>query len=304
MSARRVLPGVRGCFIIRTMRRLLFTFVALLCATATAIAQPRDSTLRLLQLDVGQGDAALVITPENRTLLIDGGRHPRDIAAMLTALGIDTLHLVVASHAHADHIGGLPAVLATFPVQAYLDNGIPYTTSVYRRTLAAVERSGARYLGATSRTLALGSLTVRVLPPPFRDDQNNGSVGLLLEFGEFRALYTGDSERFALDAWLRRESVPNVTLVKVAHHGARNGSSPAWVAATRPRIALISVGLNAYGHPAREVEWMWSTSGARVYRTDQQGSIEIVASRDGRVVLRTDTGVTDSLATRVAEREP
>lgn len=291
------------------MCRLLVSIIALLCAAACpggthALAQAADSALRILQLNVGQGDAAIVITPENRTLLIDAGRSPDAVARAVQALGIDTLHLVVASHAHADHIGGMPAILETFPVRAYMDNGIAHTSSIYRRTMTAVERTGTRYLAATSRTISLGSLTVRVLSPPFRNDQNNGSVGLLLEFGDFRALYTGDSERFALDAWLRRESVPNVTLVKVAHHGARNGTSPRWVAATRPRIALISVGPNAYGHPAAEVEWMWSTSGARVYRTDRQGTIEILATRDARVIVRTAAGLTDSLTRRVAEREP
>lgn len=295
--------------IIDAMRRILIPVVALLCAAVCpggtrAFAQAADSALRILQLDVGQGDAALVITPEKRTMLIDAGRSPDAVVRALQALGIDTLHLVVASHAHADHIGGMPAVLATFPVLAYMDNGIPHNTSTYRQTMTVLERTGTTYLEAASRTISLGSLTVRVLSPPFRANQNNGSVGLLLEFGEFRALYTGDSERFALDAWLRRESVPTVTLVKVAHHGARNGTSPRWVAATRPRLALISVGRNGYGHPAADVEWMWATSGAHVYRTDQQGTIEILTGRDARVVVRTAAGITDSLTRRVAERDP
>jgi len=298
------LPHGTASVIIDTVRRSVISLVTLLCAATTALAQAADSALRILQLDVGQGDAAIVITPENRTLLIDAGRSPEGVARVIRALGIDTLHLVVASHAHADHIGGMPAVLATFPVRAYMDNGIPHNTSIYQRTMTAVERTGTPYLAATTRNISVGSLTIRVLSPPFRNDQNNGSVGLLLEFGEFRALYTGDSERFALDAWLRRGSVPNVTLLKVAHHGARNGTSRRWVAATRPRIAVISVGPNSYGHPAAEVEWMWSTSGARVYRTDQQGTIEIIASRDARVVVRTAAGITDSLTRRVAEREP
>jgi beta-lactamase superfamily II metal-dependent hydrolase len=204
----------------RLVRQVLAVAVALAGLAHAAAGQ--DSTLRILQLDVGQGDAALVITPENRRLLIDAGRSPRSVASMLQQLGVDTIHLAVASHAHADHIGGMAAILASFPVRAYLDNGLRHTTQTYRRTLDAVERSRAQYLEATERTITLGSLVVRVIPRPFQQSsQNNGSVGLLLEFGEFRALYTGDAERWELEGWLKAGVIPEVTVIKVAHHGGR-----------------------------------------------------------------------------------
>src|SRR5204862_7943966 len=185
-----------------------------------------------------------------------------------------TLDLIVASHNHTDHIGGRAGVLASTVVRAYLDNGIPHTTATYQGTLRAVAGSGAQYLQATARSISVGSARLRVLPPPARQvDQNNGSVGVLLEYGEFRALLTGDSEQYELDYWLQHDSVPRVTVVKVAHHGSGNGTTAAWVQATRPQVAVISVGAgNTYGHPSPQAGEQWSGD-ARRYRTDRDGAV-------------------------------
>lgn len=257
---------------------------------STLAAQQPQASLNLRQLDVGQGDAALLTTPEGRRILIDAGPNKNAVAAILLNAGIDTLDLVVASHAHADHIGGMPEVFSAFVVRAYLDNGIPYTTATYARTLASVENeAGMQYLQPTDRQITIGSLTIRVLPPPQVDhSQNNNSVGLLVEYGRFRALYTGDSEQAELSQWLRDGRVSHVTLVKAAHHGSGNGVTSDWVAATSPAIVLISVGSrNRYGHPSAEVERRWKAANARVYRTDQVGEIEIKASRDGSFTVHT-----------------
>ncbi len=245
--------------------------------------------LSIRQLDVGQGDAALVTTPEGKRILIDAGPNKNAVAAMLWAAGIDTIDLVVASHAHADHIGGMPTIFSVFVVRAFLDNGIPYTTATYARTLAAVENEpGLQYLSPTNRTITVGSVILRVLPPPgVAGSQNNNSVGLLIEYGKFRALYTGDSEQRELSSWLQAESIPRVTLLKAAHHGSRNGATYEWIQATTPSVVVISVGArNGYGHPAPELEQAWEAAGARVYRTDRFGEIEVEASSDGKFAVR------------------
>ncbi|MGI8499449.1 MAG: ComEC/Rec2 family competence protein [Gemmatimonadaceae bacterium] len=248
----------------------------------------RTGELRLTQLDVGQGDAALIITPEGKKLLIDAGPSPSQLLDELRRRHIDTIDLVVASHAHADHIGGMAAVLSGIAVRAYMDNGLPATTATYQNTLRALERSGARYLNATERTISLGTLTVHVLPlSPTFHDQNNSSVGLLLDFGDFRALYTGDSEVGELDWWLAARLIRPVTMVKVAHHGGRNGTDEPWARATRPAIVLISVGDNSYGHPTVRTREIWEHAGATVYRTDRDGTIVIDAARDGRMHITT-----------------
>ena len=259
-------------------------------------------TLELRFLDVGQGDAALIVTPEGKRVLVDAGPGASPVVPYLESHHYDTLDLIVASHNHTDHIGGMTDVIASTVVRSYLDNGIPHTSATYQRTLRAVEASGAQYLQATARTITVGSARLRLLPPPSRQvDQNNGSVGILLEYGEFRALLTGDSEQYELDHWLQHASVPRVTVVKVAHHGSRNGTTAAWVQATRPQVAVISVGAgNSYGHPSPQVIEQWRSAGARVYRTDRDGAVIIEANRDGSyIVLNEYSG-----PTRVAPTPP
>jgi len=264
-------------------RRLAAVVIGCLLVAGPVHAQ----TLELRFFDVGQGDAALIVTPEGKRVLVDAGPDASPVVPYLQSHHYDTLDLIVASHNHTDHIGGMAAVIASTVVRAYLDNGIPHTTATYQGTLRAVAGSGAQYLQATARSITVGSARLRVLPPPSRQvDQNNGSVGVLLEYGEFRALLTGDSEQDELGSWLQHESVPRVTVVKVAHHGSRNGTTAAWVQATRPQVAVISVGAgNSYGHPAPQVIELWQSAGARVYRTDRDGAVIIEAQRNGSYIV-------------------
>ncbi len=259
----------------------------------------RGQQLELRFLDVGQGDAA-VIREGGKTVLVDAGRSAK-IMLQLQALGIDKIDLLVASHNHADHIGGMTAVLSGTVVRSYLDNGVPHTTATYQRTIEAVAASRAQYLRPIHRTITLGSAQLRVLPPPPGRDQNNSSVGLLVEYGEFRALLTGDSELYELKYWLNNESIPRVNVVKVAHHGSWNGTSTEWVQKTRPEVAVISVGArNSYGHPSPRVIQQWQSVGARVHRTDVEGTVSIFANTDGTFVHSTERSDT----TRIARIRP
>jgi beta-lactamase superfamily II metal-dependent hydrolase len=273
------------------LRRVVRAARLLLCAlvAAAASARAQDSTaVRLVFFDVGQGDAALVISPEGKVALIDAGPAEAGLAGRLRRLEIDTIDLVVASHAHADHIGGMEAVLRTLPVRAFLDNGMPYTTATYRRLMGAVASLGITYLAPVARTIALGSVPLRVLPPwPRATSQNDGSVGIALEFGAFRALFVGDAERYELSYFLTL-GVPPVTVLKAAHHGAWNGLTPDWITRTHPRVVVISAGGgNPYGHPDPRALYYYSTVGASIYRTDRDGTIEIRGHADGSYEVET-----------------
>ena len=277
--------GAAGDLVIR--RAVRAAAIALASGASLLGAQPRplqDSTLVISVLEVGQGDAIRIVTPERKQILIDAGPGGRAIQRHLSATPSDTLDLVIASHNHDDHIGGMPLVFERYVVRAYLDNGVAHTTMSYRNTLRAVESEGAVYLQATARTIIVGSVILRILPPMRRGlVQNDNSVGVLVEFGRFRALFTGDSEQRQLAQWLRDQRIPRVQVLKAAHHGARNGFLPTLAEVARPGAVVISVAArNGYGHPAASVVRSWERAGARVYRTDRDSTVVIRARLDGR----------------------
>ena len=162
-------------------------------------------------LDVGQGDAIVIRTPSGRFVMIDAGRGSP--LRQLTRLGVNEIALLVASHAHVDHIGGLDDVLTARPVETYIDNGTPHTTETYRELMTHIERLNVRYLQAVPRTLSVDEISMHILPlPPWMEEQNNRSVGILLRYGEFVAWFSGDSERPQLEFWRQRGVVEDVTL--------------------------------------------------------------------------------------------
>lgn len=272
-----------------------------LTALVGALACALPSSLPAQQLvirffDVGQGDAALIVSPEGRTALIDAGPEPWAVLTELRRLHIDTLDLVVASHNHSDHIGGLPAVLDSLPVRHYIDNGRPAPTAIYEAVLRVLERRRIDVLDATPRTLTLGSVQLRILArSPDAETQNNSSVGVLLTYGEFTALFTGDAEIPARDYWRTHAGLSRVMLLKVAHHGAANGTDAAWEKLTSPCYAVISVGPNDYGHPSAGTIRTLRKGGAKAYRTDWAGTVEVAVNPAGAVAIRTAKPSADSV---------
>lgn len=261
--------------------------VLLLWTCSASGGGPRDS-VELIFLDVGQGDAVVIRAPEGKVALVDAGPDA-DIVALLQQHGIDTIDLAVSSHPHTDHIGGMAAVLASMPVRYYMDNGVPHTTATYLGLIRTLRDSDVIYLEATQRTIELGSVKLKVLPPPSEptDNLNNQSVGLVVEFGEFRALLTGDSEVAELNHFLAL-GVPNVTVLKAAHHGSRNGVTPAWLSATKPVVVVISCGAgNQYGHPHPWALRYYQAVAKEIYRTDLDGEVTIGGFGDGRYVVAT-----------------
>jgi beta-lactamase superfamily II metal-dependent hydrolase len=252
-----------------------------LAVASSALGQEAPA-LAITFLDVGQGDAVLIRSPEGKTALVDAGPGV-DIVPRLRRLGVDTIDLAVASHAHADHIGGMLRVVEGLPVRFYLDNGLAYNGTRTYRTLARALQAhpGILYLQAVPRTITLGSASIEVLALPREDDQNNRSVALVVRYGEFVAWLSGDSEREELSWMLARHAVPDVTLLKAAHHGSANGFTRAFLRAARPEVIVISVGANDYGHPHREAVAAYTATKARLLRTDRDGEVTILGHADG-----------------------
>ncbi len=242
--------------------------------------------LTLNFIDVGQGDAVLIRSPSGQNVLYDGGRPDEEVLEYLQSVGVTKLELVIASHADADHIGGLEAVVRFYRPRFFMDNGLPHDTQTYRGLLEAVQDADAQVIPATARRIGLGDASLQVVPPPDDPslDSNDHSVGIVVSYGKFQAALTGDAEKSEFDWWL--ENVPEllepVAVYKAAHHGSPNGDSAESIETFRPKTVVISVGRdNAYGHPSAEALALYKGVGAEVYRTDQSGTIGVSAAQSG-----------------------
>jgi competence protein ComEC len=264
----------------------------------------RPGWLEIHFLQVGEGDAAVIRTPAGRWVLIDGGpRTPgRDAGAsvvvpFLRRVGVRRLAVVIASHGDADHLGGLPAVLRAFPAELVLEPGEPLGSGLYRQWLAAVAGAGARWHRARAgETVALDGVVLRILHPDSAWfarglPANESGVVLQVEFGRFRALFPGDAG-IPMEAE-RLGAVGGVTLLKVSHHGSLSANGPTWIARLAPRVCVVSVGFNRYGHPASGVLHELARAGCTTYRTDEDGAVRIAT--DGRVALVTAGARQDSI---------
>ena len=261
---------------------------------ATALG-PIDESVRVTFLDVGQADAILIRSSEGQTALVDAGRSSPVPA--LKELGVEEIDLLVATHPHADHIGGMVDVINSIPVRFYMDNGQPHTTATYQNLISTLQqRTDITYLAAEPRTITLGSaeIDVLLLPPVNSTNLNNRSVGLVLRYGSFLVFLSGDSEVQELSFWVQHGLAPDVTVLKAPHHGSHNGFTWEFLQAAQPEVVVISVGTNSYGHPRPEALQAYSSVAEVVLRTDDDGQVTIVGYKDGRyeVVLGQETIMT------------
>jgi competence protein ComEC len=270
--------------------------------------------LRIDFLDVGQGDSALVTFPDNTTLLIDGGGRPgpfqptnspdtsegegtfeRETRSIGEAVvseylwwrGLDHVDYILATHADADHIDGLNDVARNFHVRSALVARTPTQDPEYSKFSETLTREHIpiRVIGAGD-VLRFGEVTATVLSPvalmnPNGASRNNDSIVLRLELERRSLLMTGDIETAGDNAMLQAHANLRADLVKVAHHGSKTSSVPAFIAATHPHFAVISVGQTSiFGHPNPEVVERWKSSGAQVLTTGSSGTITVTT--DGR----------------------
>ncbi len=242
-------------------------------------------------IDVGQGDAALIQTPDGN-ILIDAGTNAseEELRAYLDQQGVKELAYAIFTHPHEDHIGGADMVISTYKISRIILPDVSATSVTFNRMLDAIEQSvednGTSVIQAEpGYTFSLGDVKCKILAPinTSYTGMNNYSITVRVEYGDTSVLYTGDaevaSELEMLDRY-RLTGELDCDILKVGHHGSDTSSSDDFIKAVTPVHAVISVGEgNKYGHPIQEILIRLQNRGATVHRTDREGSIVFTSNK-------------------------
>lgn len=270
-----------------TLQLKVFISVAVVALLAVTVAfeSARPAVLGVHFLDVGQGDAICIETPGGRQVLIDGGRGGSGVLEELSVCAPfydRSLDVLIATHMDEDHVGGLVEVLQYYEVEMVVASH-DATTEVAASFWAAVEAEGARVVApavGTRMTLDEEVFLDIVGPSAALDtaSDNERSVIAKLNYRNDSFLFTGDVERRGEYALLSSGFDLDADVLKVAHHGSTSSSTEAFLAAVTPRVAVVQVGKNSYGHPAAQV--LGRLAGVQVLRTDENGTISLYSSGD------------------------
>ena len=234
-------------------------------------------------IDVGQGDAALIRTPEG-DILIDAGDNyaEEDLKAYLDRYGVDDLAYVIFTHPDADHIGGADVVLENYEVKRVIRTNREVDSKVYRTMVSLIEAEGAEdILADVGAEFMLGEVKMTVLAPldPNYKSTNDSSVVVRVDYGETSVLFTGDAETSSEKDMVNRygqgaDGLLDCDILKAGHHGSSSSSSKKFLQAVTPDFAIISCGDgNKYGHPHREIVLRYEDMDIAILRTDKKGSI-------------------------------
>lgn len=280
------------------MKKLLALLLLLVVLTGcvqpqivtTAPTQPEKEFLSVHFIDVGQADCALLVCGDD-TMLIDGGNAAdgMNVTRYLQNLGIEDLDLVVGTHAHEDHIGGLPTVLRNFDAETIWISEFPYTNVTVNNFLNAAAAQKTPVTEAElGGTYQLGNAKVTVLGPVQSgyEDVNDTSLVLMVEFGEIRFLFTGDMEQLAeghmLDHWGAGFDW-HADVLKAGHHGSYSSSGYRLLREVAPTWSIIPCGLNnEYGHPHDSTLSRFRDAEVTIFRMDHAGTV--IATTDGETL--------------------
>jgi beta-lactamase superfamily II metal-dependent hydrolase len=239
--------------------------------------------LKIYFLNVGQGDSEYIKMPDGEDVLIDGGPDNSVLTELgkVMNFGDHEINLVVLTHPHADHVTGLVQVLQRYKVDEIWESGVKYPSATYDAWKQEISRQDIKddfVISGVQKNF--DNISFKVLSPLFSlknqnmDNVNNASVVTELDYDQFSTLFTGDLEKTAQPQIY--DKLHAVTVLKVDHHGSNTGTTDDWLKILRPAIGVIEVGAgNTYGHPHQETLNLLKNYAVQIYRTDQNGTVEV-----------------------------
>lgn len=252
---------------------------------------PKDTNVETLEihfLDIGQGDATL-IKQGSHAMLIDAGDNDKGTAVQsyLQSQGVESLDYAIGTHPDSDHVGGLDVVLYKFPWDTVILPDLEKDTKTYQDVLKVIkDKKKSITYPVAGTAYELGNAEFTIIAPAaedYGDNWNDYSVGILLQFGENRFIFTGDAEEDAEQDMIAENIDLSADVLKAAHHGSDTANTMPFLEEVNPKSVVISCGAgNSYGHPRAGAMNNFRSIGASVYRTDEQGTI--VAVSDGKEI--------------------
>ncbi len=275
---------------------LIFPIILLFTCAKASLEGKVDLSkplLRVVVLDVWQGDSIFIEFPNGKIALIDAGQGGMTyyrfdagkmvVAPFLRRNHIKTIDYLVMTHPHADHIGGFPYILENFNVKNVYDCGMPYTTELYMRCLEIISKKHIHYevpLGIKKLHWCPGVRIYQLHPTrdwEYSDNPNDNSIVLLIKYKKVSFLLTGDAEEASEASIVDSGFNIHATILKVPHHGSDTSSTDEFIDAVDPEVAIISVGKgNKFHHPAPTTILKYKSRGIKLYRTDYDGNVEIL----------------------------
>lgn len=231
-----------------------------------------ERNLTITFINVGQADSEWIVSPSGKTILIDAGEDQQAVN-ITSVLKKNEIDMLIVTHPHSDHIGGIQTILNNYYVYEFVDNGYKHNSAMYTSMMKTVTKKNISHMTVTKGDyITFGEMGIRVLNPQktFFTELNDNSIVMLMTYKNVSILFTGDAGRSAEDVYA--QSIKNVDVLKVSHHGSSTGTGSYLLSKINPKISIISVGKNTYGHPDKSVISNLIKDGSIIYRTDLNGT--------------------------------